>query len=949
MSKNNFKANNWFAKEATKTANNQNSNESINRYVNSVLSDPVFENSDLSSEQTNAVNKYFIPGWKGESLISKHVKKFLDALKNIHADVEHSFLSSQNLSNKIKSGIFDEFLSYADHKSVNFTEIDDQNKLWRELKNENSKHRKELDQFIKIYTFRISVIFSLKVRFISVLLNKTNIEFDLNKLQYPNSFLTSLFKRGSSKELKSKALEQNIFSWYSPSPQVNNDLQSLYEISHNLSITEIIKNISIQSEKILNHNTLYSHALSHKNFGLFINSLLINFPLWLNNFNHRFNNPFILPKDGMEVISCKFDGDYLESLSLSHWLAQENNKDIRWDQILCPDFKGNDFKTGPYMEIVNELQFLTFLAQIANKQGRETTQFISNVMSGHLHNRKSSSSSQKNLLFNDLNLNNSTYDRVILNITEYPKSNVQHYLINKINAQAQNLKEDGLIYLISSKKLFVASQKTKIESLLKKYKLEGYFDLEELKGKGEVGSHIYIFSKAKHFERMNNRNSKQSCFNFRMNGQLNTFQYFNILSKLVQDFFFANLNDIPSMYHKELNGFELEFFQDAIVDGRLIHSSSKDSSQITHPQFFNGLMKSCQTFDYFFDIQNADLNRSEQAVDPIFAFTDVVSKDLAPFVAIVDGRAKDNSVKIEIINSQALESKAYEYGHSVCHYFEITPKWPNMNLDAIRDFFETKIGRQIVDLTFNNEARKAKANLSKLLLPKMFTSNDTIPDHIDAGFKLLKSTDKEILSMHPHQIEKEFAIIERLLGDLAKHYPMNVTGNLATFRRNLMKCIDLFGISQAKGVLNFSNPIVKTPLLLSKTYPIYPNNDDIFLEFHSSAQHIHVPLTKVKNNTTQIDGITRNTLELYSQNELILTMDSDKEMILFLEFILSNCTGRPVSQILQGVQVPRLEDLKNILQAFDSMKRIIMQTSDKIAPLLERILTQSITKTISKN
>mgnify|MGYP000745622407 CR=1 FL=1 len=57
----------------------------------------------------------------------------------------------------------------------------------------------------------------------------------------------------------------------------------------------------------------------------------------------------------------------------------------------------------------------------------------------------------------------------------------------------------------------------------------------------------------------------------------------------------------------------------------------------------------------------------------------------------------------------------------------------------------------------------------------------------ERGMKLLKLNDKEILSMHPHQIEKEFSILERMLGDLAKHYPMSVTGGLATFRRNLVK------------------------------------------------------------------------------------------------------------------------------------------------------------------
>lgn len=944
MSKNTFKANNWFLKETDKVQSCKFSTSLLNSFVKSSVEPSVFENNDLAPVATNTVQRFFTPGWKGESLISKDVKKFLKILDQIHKDVLISFLNIQSLSKKVKSGMFDEFLSFAEHKAINFTEIDDYTKLWKEIKNEKSKYKIELDQFLELYTFRIAVIYILKVRFIGVLSTTTEGKFDLNKLLYPNSYLTSVFKKGSSKELSSTALEQNIYSWYRPSSSVNEDLICLHDISADLSITEIIKNISMRSEKILNQSTLYSHALSHKNFGLFINSLLINFPLWLNNFNHRFNNPFILPKDGMEVISCKFDGNYLESLALSHWLAQENNKNIQWDQILCPDFKGSDFENGLYMKIVNELQFLTFLAQIANNQGRETTQFISNVMSGHLRNRKNSNSDQKSLLFNDINLNQSTYDRVILNITDLPKSNIQHFLISKIEQQSQNLKEDGLIYLFSSKKLFVPSQKSKIENLLMKYKLEGYFDLEELKGKGEVSSHIYIFSKSKHFERMNNKGNKQSCFNFRFNGNLDTFQYFNILTKMTQDFFISNLNDIPSMYHKEMNGFELEFFQDAIVDGRLIHSSSKDSSKITHPQFFNGLMKSCQTFDYFFDIQNVNLNPDNNFKETLFSHSNLIDSKRSSFIVIVDMRAKDNSINIEIINSQALESKSYEYGHSMCHYFEITPKWPNMNLDAIRDFFGTTIGRQIVDLTFNNEARKAKANLSKLLMPKLFISTDTIPDHIAAGLKLFTLNDQEILSLHPSQIEKDFVIIERMLGEIARHYPMSITGHLATFRRNMKRCVEILGSKNQKSVLNFSNPILRTPLLLSKTYPIYPSNQDLYIEFSSTISNIHIPMTKVMSKSIQNEGVTRSILEVYSQNEIVITIDSDPEMIQFLEFIFSSCAGRPISQILQGVQVPCLEDLKNILGSYNSMKRIIEQIADRIPPLFERLLIQSITK-----
>lgn len=948
MNRKPFKANHWFVNNSRSKNPTAQLPTNVDRQ-NPSISIPVFPTFDnteqLSSEHNQGMNRFFTPGWKGESLISKEVKKFLNVLDRLHKDVKYTFDHIPNLNKKLKVNIFNEFLSYAECKAINCSHLDNYQTFWSELANENSQYKKELESFKQIYCFRISVLFILKIRFISVILKKTNRKFELKNLIYPNSFLTNIFQKGSSKELKAKALEQNIFSWYKPNENVHSDLVDIYEICDELSITEIIKNISIKSEQILNQNTPYSHSLSHKNFGLFLNSLLINFPLWLNNFNRRFNSPYRLTNDGMEVISCKFAGSYLESLSLSHWLAQENNRYMKWEQILCPDFKGGDFETGLYIKIVNELQFLTFLAQIANAQERNPIDFVSKVVSGHLHNRKSSGSTQRDLLFNDVSVKHSTYDRIILNINDFPKNNVQHFIINQIQQNSKDLKENGLIYLISQKKLFVPSQKSKIDSLLKKFKLEGVFDLEHVKGKGEVGSYIYIFSKVRNINLKEYNTKKQSCFTFRLHGSLDTFQHFNYMTMMVQSFFFANLSDVPPMYHKERNGFKLEFFQDAIVDGRLINSTNKDSSKITHPQFFNNLMKSCHPFDYFFDIQNIKFDHQSTFDNSFLNLPSDSYRSHAPFVVIVDSRSKDKTTNIEIINYQALEAKAYEYGHSVCSYFEITPKWPGLNLDAIRDYFVAPVGKQIIDLTFNNETRNIKANLGKLLIPKFFIPSNTIPEHIDIGLNLFKLNTEQILSKHPGQIERDFISINRLIFDLAKHYPAQITGYVSSFKRNIQKCIDQLGVSKTRSVINFNNPVLKSPLVLSKTYPIYPQNNDIFIEFNSehAVKLVHNQLEKINLTTSENDGFTNYGIQLFANNEVILTMYSDIEMIKFLEFIFSNVIGSPISKILQGVQVPGLEDLKNIMQSYNSMKRILTELSEKLPPLFEQLITHSIT------
>src|SRR5690606_11133481 len=127
-------------------------------------------------------------------------------------------------------------------------------------------------------------------------------------------------------------------------------------------------------------------ALSHLSFGLYLNSLQINLPLWLDTIEGT--SSLGGPLEEERIISCKYFGDYLESLSLSHWLAQENNIDFRWDEVLCPDFKGFVFVSGTFSKICNELQFLTFLANKADSQNEKPIAYICKIMSGHFNNSK---------------------------------------------------------------------------------------------------------------------------------------------------------------------------------------------------------------------------------------------------------------------------------------------------------------------------------------------------------------------------------------------------------------------------------------------------------------------------------------------------------------------------------------------------------------------------------
>ena len=92
-------------------------------------------------------------------------------------------------------------------------------------------------------------------------------------------------------------------------------MKELLLLSKDLAITEIIKNVSVRTQVKQDQGKVYSHALSQVSLGLFLNSLQINFPMWIETIEGK-----TIPSGSLEqeeIISCKYFGDYLESLSLS--------------------------------------------------------------------------------------------------------------------------------------------------------------------------------------------------------------------------------------------------------------------------------------------------------------------------------------------------------------------------------------------------------------------------------------------------------------------------------------------------------------------------------------------------------------------------------------------------------------------------------------------------------
>lgn len=867
---------------------------------------PVLDNSKFSPFNC------FVPGWKGDSLSSKQVIQFERLLKVVQVDVKSELLKATDFPRKIKMGLHNEFLSYAESLGLHFEGLDDLGRFWQQLTPEALSEDQHVGQFIEIYASRVATITFLKLRFIAALLDKCGLDINDRALLYPTSFLSQIFKQGSQTELNSKALESNLYSWYRPSEGMKETMKELLLLSKELAITEIIKNVSARTQSAQEKGKVYSHALSHVSFGLFLNSLQINFPMWLETIEGK--TPSFESLEQEEIISCKYFGDYLESISLSHWLAQENNKMFRWDQMLCPDFKGLEFVSGLFAKVCNELQFLTFLANKAEHQGEKPIDYICKIMGGHFRNRKNTGLRQ-GLLLEDNPFYSSTYDRVVLNLCHFPKNNPQHYLMAQIQDQVRYLKNDGYLFVLSSKKLFVPSLRERLEPVLKELKTEAIFDLESIKGKGEIGSYIYVFRK-----RANATSSlKQLCSYFRISADLNSFQEFSSVTEHLRSFYLSHLTEMPPMAQLEFSdSFRLEYYQEALVNGMLIHSTTEDSSRITHPAFFKGLLNSCVPLDTLFEIKS--ISTKEDFSQKEHSMNLGLKKDLSYFL-IVDFRKQE--VALELHPMDTFRSIHSEYGETLCSYFELHPKFAGLNPNILRNYFITPIGKQVTNLTFSGGLNLVKGSLSKLLVPKFLTETEALPTHLKTAFEVFEKNEMQLLETSPQSIIKSFNHVDQIIRDILPRYACEILSHYSNFERLLQSLIWKMDDSRYGHKISFNNPMIQSQLMQKQTRPIYPDNEDVYLEFveGSSPVDIHLPLTQTQMKVSHEGELKLYSLELISNNRVIVRLHAEEVIILFVNFLLSHATNVPLSKILKAIHIPSLNDLKQVIDTTQNLKQ----------------------------
>ncbi len=946
MKNESFSAKNWLLKSApysnTETQEAQASESLVAQTCVSQSSAPLAIDSFQTSQFT--VSDHILPKWRGESLLTKGSVKFKKIIFELFDEAKTQVKSFKSRNKSLKQSLFQEFIEYTRHNEIHPEGVTDFNQFWSQLDDKSAPSYECINNFLKVYCLRSISIYILKIRFISQLSSYYSKTLTRNEILNPNSTLSKIFKVSSSRQLSSTALESNVYSWFRPNENFGDNVIELSSILRDLNSIEFFKvlnhEIPNQLNVVLFHNESdkYSHAFSNRNFGLMVNNLLINFPKWIENHGGYFNF-----KEDPQCVSTLFTGNFLTSLTISHWIAQENNSDEAWQEIICPEFRGDNYLNGQYLKIFQEIQFMTFLVSLAPKQGKDPIDLIVSLFKQKSNKSKISASGQFALL-DSTEVQQSIYDRILVNLVNIPKKNPHHYLITNIMQNGAHLSNSGYMYVFSNQKLFVPSHAAKNEALLKQYKLRMRFNLEGLKGKGEIPRYMYIFSKRIVENKLdifgnpdvNSTLLKESCLSVNMNGDLTHFSKFDFFVEEI-DKLFANQKsiDAPLFSNETKCGLSFDFHQDAILNGKL-HSNNNDSDKITHPQYFRNLTKSCIPFDQFFSVESLSNYREEDHYD-LLGFN-LNPKERYPYLLIVDF-TNENNISLELTTIDSLKAKIEEYGNAYFQYFGLLPKVSNLNINLFREFFKTTIGKQITQLTFNGGLKKTKAKLNAMLIPKFLEKTEYLPSHHIESLQEITLSKESIqqvdFNSYNFVLSKKIDTIKLL----SRKYPWHTSCILSHLKILIGNFKDQIDSGKMQASYDFTSPALIGKIVALNKTAIYPSNNDIYLEnLISERNDIHLPLTSAILDKSE----HTNSLKLVSNNKDILKLHGDMQLLQFIQFILTNACGTPISTILQSLEVPSALDLNKLLSERDQTAQSVNETFELINSTLNNIIIGQI-------
>ena len=933
-----FKAGNWLSCPPISTKSPDLTQNILGKSMEGRLAPSILESSFSPAN-------YCVSGWNGESLMTPSALNISNLIEELSLEALKLIQDKDILTSSLKRYIYDEFISYAISEDLPLQGLETPEVFWVHAWDDYSPLQKTIQRFLKNYAFRTVTVYIFKIRFITQFCHATNIPYNKNNLVNPNSFIDKFFRKGSSFEFKCEALQPNQYSWYRPSINFQNRIFELAKNFHFISITQMMKICTYstpenenEKKRALFDDKEISHAISHKSFGLFLNELILFLPYWLESRAYpQHDVAGKLPK----VLNAKYSGKNLSALILSHWLAQEHNLKNRpdeWGELICPSFVGNNFFNGSFVRYCHELQFLTFLSQMAGLQGNDPIKLLSAVMQKKYEQAGLEHQGQTNFLGKDQPLSH----RIVLNLSDLPPRNPHHALIFRLNNEAKHLAPDGMIFALTNQKLFVPSQEDKTKQLFEHFQLAASINFDELQGRGEIPAYLYVL-KRRQATTTNTPpgftpgTTKDHCLTFRIGGELKTFSLFQEIASEFSKFLSNPRNlHLPVFQSTMSEDLSFQFHQDFIIDGRLVHSDNEDPHCITHPSFIKNLAQACLPFDKFFRVETI----KEESTAELLGIS-IEQKNTYPLLLVVD-KSNPEHIRLEINSFDTYPAKIEKYGTAFYSYFGLIPKFLGINLNLFREYFLTRIGNQVVQISLGGSPSNLRSRVKGLLIPAFFASTSRPKEATLNHRNCFQYTAQDLMLAEPQKLISEFQNDLLTWNEVSNVHPWYALSQLIEFRQNVLSALQK--IQGQRSAAHFQNPMISDALLKLKTLSIYPvEHPDLYVEIcTTSPQALNASLRELTLKVQDNHGTTSHVLELGTVDQALVRFHAPQLLLKFTEYILTSALGMPVGTLLKGLKLPTHKDLELVVGNHEFVAEAFEGLNKNCNGLIEKTISKEI-------
>ena len=901
--------------------------------------DPLFPPKvPSSSESAFSAKEFLLPSWKGEDLRPLTLVKLSNLLPELHQQA-YGDLKKQNFSRHNRQQIIDDLTQFCQNSDLIFPQGVDSTLLWEMLWQQDNPYRESFDLFLQDFIHKTVVLALLKIYTVYHLLSANSESVRDQALVNAHNSLTTTFPKQGPWSLSFEVLKLNQFTWFKLDAQMIRTLA--------LEKNAFWAMPEVEWCKLLGPEFQHSRLVNGTSSFEFIQTLAQDFTTWAK--KNSKSGPFFSSASKLPI-SHLYAGDHLPVFMTSHWSSLQNIQDIQHQPLVDFDFTTQG--PGYFYRLVHELLQISSLSKVAKKNAIKPTDLIIHKFKEKELRLRQQGNLQTSLLQNTSTGQKEACELLVLNLQEFPKANAHFHLLTQISKFKDSLVQGGWLIVLGQKKLFVPSQSEKVNALLQTLRLEAAFGLDTLKGRGDLAPFIYIFTKRSQSElglpwnniAAHNNMEKQSCLSFRFAGDLACAGRLDGLTQELRDFFKKRSPDVATLYQTEISGnLTFEFFLDAIVDGKLINSTSKDQNKITHPHFFKGLWKTSLPLDDCFQLEVIEAD-DEHTPTNWYGAKDLLGltsqpEDKFEYVIILDQRMA-NQTRLEVIPASSLPAKKQEYGMALCHYFGALPKYRGLNLNILRAYFEGPIGKQLVALALTGNASKLKGRLRSLLIPKFFTEMKELPPVVSDILGTLYLSKDDIKKSDVPQLSARLQKVFQSLEKYWNEFPLAVLSSLCQLQFQLSEAFREMSSSSSGSTHFYCNPMVIQGMQKFKNYPIYPKHPDLFIEFKGQGvESLNLLFAHSKIEMTD-KGLPQ--LTLFSDFGPVLHLHGPSELLSFCHYILKAAEGHSCLAILQGLRAPISSDLKEILNFHSHLGNEVNELLEKVNATINTIMRSQL-------